>query len=235
MVSREGKRTRTFGIDSVEGHPTQPVHKMSEGSAVNDAIAKNANASLIEAKTKDIAPTKRRRRRKRARRKWKPYDQMSRDEKEAYDEYRTRIETKKREELWRRGKPGAPFNTNRFLIEDHGTDDEIVFSERPKRSISLESSFSDDLTTLTTTSSEEGGGADDVDDEALFIQNGEREFDEMYERLHEEKLSSMSRDELVNEIVDLERLLAVEKDRNADEIQGLRRENCELREKLQQQ
>eukprot|EP00118_Oscarella_pearsei_P008220 m.41533 g.41533 ORF g.41533 m.41533 type:complete len:205 (+) comp33201_c0_seq2:324-938(+) len=177
---------------------------------------------------------RKRRRRKRGRRKWKPYEQMTREEKEMYDEHQAKKAEKKQEELWRLGKPGAPFNTNRFLIEDHGTDEEVVVtgganSGVVKRSISMESSFSDDF--LESTS----------DDEALFIQTGEREFDEMYQRFHEEKLNNMSREELVKEVVDLERLLAIEKARTScssaanapldleEEIEQLRKENEELR------
>ena len=158
---------------------------------------------------KDKDNEKRKHRRKRGRRhKWKPYDKMSWEEKAELEERDRKRAERKQAELWRQGKPTAPCNTNEFLMEDHGrVGTPAALSSgrmRAERVVSLDSSFSqsDDNDVIGDVMYESTS-----DDEVEFRKAGEREFDEMYEQAHTEKLQGMSREALISECLLLERRL----------------------------
>lgn len=129
---------------------------------------------------------------------------MSWEEKDELEERDRRRAERKQAELWRQGKPTAPFNTNGFLIEDHGVRETLVGlssgKSRLDRLVSMDSSFShsDENDVIYESTS---------DDEDEFLKAGEREFDEMYEQVHTEKLENMSREALISECSSLERRL----------------------------
>ncbi|XP_022903192.1 protein HEXIM1 [Onthophagus taurus] len=96
-------------------------------------------------------------------------------------------------------KPEAPYNSNRFLIEDHGNIDEIDEELRNTDQISTstvtrtrDSSFSIDS---------EGEFYSTPDDEEEFLI---KDFDDQYESLQAERLQSMSKNELIQEYLQLE-------------------------------
>jgi hypothetical protein len=130
---------------------------------------------------------------------------MSWEEREQMEERGRKKIERMHAELWRQGKPTAPLNTNEFLMADHGTTGTPnVLSaggkSRMDRMVSMDSSFSisdeNDVTYESTS-----------DDEDAFMRAGEREFDEMYEQAHTEKLANMSREALISECMLLERRL----------------------------
>ena len=52
------------------------------------------------------------------RRKWKPYNKLSWEERQELDEAETKRACMKREERFASGHPVAPYNTTQFIMED---------------------------------------------------------------------------------------------------------------------
>ena len=182
----------------------QDLVRSDRQDAASDATMKRESCSNSSSPRKDNE--KRKHRRKRGKRhKWKPYDKMSWEEKGQLEERDRKRAERTQAELWRQGKPTAPFNTNEFLMEDHGpSGTPTVLSaggkSRMDRMVSMDSSFSvsdENGVTYESTSN----------DEDAFVKAGEREFDEMYEQAHTEKLENMSREDLISECMSLERRL----------------------------
>lgn len=137
-------------------------------------------------------------------------------------------------------KPEAPYNSNRFLIEDHGNLEEI--DERLKSNDQFpptrtrDSSFSVDS---------DGEFYSTPDDEEEFLI---KDFDDQYESLQHERLNSMSKSELIEEYLllmskteklnkrfksrDEENELIKEIERLKAENERLKRENELLKNKL---
>lgn len=96
-------------------------------------------------------------------------------------------------------KPEAPYNSNRFLIEDHGNIEEIDEHLRNTEQISnstvtrtRDSSFSIDS---------DGEFYSTPDDEEEFLL---KDFDDQYESLQAERLHAMTKNELIQEYLVLE-------------------------------
>lgn len=111
-----------------------------------------------------------------------------------------------RQEMFEHGQPVAPYNTTQFLIEDHGDLQKIdaqlqvaqeqnpgssVVNSKPSRA--RDSSFSIDSDVDYFYSSPE--------DEEEFLT---KEFSNAYEDLHVERLSSMSKSEIIHDYLQLE-------------------------------
>lgn len=94
-------------------------------------------------------------------------------------------------------KPEAPHNSNQFLIEDQGRTEEIDERLRTDKvaSRNRDSSFSVD--------SDGEFYSSPSDEEAFLI----KDFDDQYESLHVERLNGMSKSELVQEFLMLEKKL----------------------------
>lgn len=101
-------------------------------------------------------------------------------------------------------KPEAPYNSNRFLIEDHGNIEEL--DERLKNV--------DQLTNSTVTRTRDSSFSVDSDGEFYSTPDDEEEFlikdfDDQYESLQTERLHSMSKNELIQEYLQLENKVEV--------------------------
>ncbi|XP_018328631.1 protein HEXIM-like [Agrilus planipennis] len=96
-------------------------------------------------------------------------------------------------------KPEAPYNSNRFLIEDHGNIEEL--DEKLKKGDALvrtrDSSFSMDS---------DGEFYSSPDDEEEFLI---RDFDDQYEILQAERLNNMSKTDLIAEYLQLEKKVEI--------------------------
>lgn len=96
-------------------------------------------------------------------------------------------------------KPEAPYNSNRFLIEDHGDLDKI--DEELKKTDQASTS------TVTRTRDSSVSVESDAefystpDDEEVFLI---KDFDNQYESVQAERLQAMSKDELIQEYLMLE-------------------------------
>ncbi|CAG9531506.1 unnamed protein product [Cercopithifilaria johnstoni] len=85
--------------------------KQYHSGRIPDIRILSANASNTK--------TKKSRRRRGGKGRWKPYHTLSLKEKIAQEEKEVRNAVEKRERLFSRGKPMAPYNTTQFLLEDH--------------------------------------------------------------------------------------------------------------------
>nr|CAI5848613.1 unnamed protein product [Callosobruchus analis] len=99
-------------------------------------------------------------------------------------------------------KPEAPHNSNQFLLEDHGSIEDLDENLKNVDQVSTstitrtrDSSFSVDS---------DGEFYSSPDDEEQFLI---KDFDDQYESLHAERLQTMSKEELVEEYLQLENKL----------------------------
>uniref|UniRef100_A0A1I7VU15 Homeobox domain-containing protein n=1 Tax=Loa loa TaxID=7209 RepID=A0A1I7VU15_LOALO len=95
---------------TAEQGPTEQQH---HSERIPDPGILSASASAPHAKTKKP------RRRRGGKGRWKPYRTLSLKEKIVQEEKEERNAVEKRERLFSRGKPMAPYNTTQFLLEDH--------------------------------------------------------------------------------------------------------------------
>lgn len=101
-------------------------------------------------------------------------------------------------------KPEAPYNSNRFLIEDHGNIEEL--DERLKNI--------DQVSNSTITRTRDSSFSVDSDGEFYSTPDDEEEFlikdfDDQYESLQAERFQNMSKSELVQEYIMLENKVEV--------------------------
>ncbi|CAH1958192.1 unnamed protein product [Acanthoscelides obtectus] len=99
-------------------------------------------------------------------------------------------------------KPEAPHNSNQFLLEDHGSIEDL--DENFKNT--------DQVSTSTITRTRDSSFSGDSDGEFYSSPDDEeqfliKDFDDQYESLHAERLQSLSKEELVEEYLQLENKL----------------------------
>lgn len=137
---------------------------------------------------------KRRRRHKGGKnhRRWKPYDKMSFTEKKRLEEKESRRANQKREEAFASGHPVAPYNTTQFLMDDHFQSEAI--SPDLHRHNSKDSNNSNISESSSSVSDDE------------FVDGGFQatNFLESYETYNQERLMSMTKEELIHEYVKME-------------------------------
>lgn len=101
-------------------------------------------------------------------------------------------------------KPEAPYNSNRFLIEDHG--DDLLdddFDQAPDQA----STSTVTRTRDSSFSMEDSDGPNDTPYCDPSFPSLIREFDNQYESLQVERLQSMSKDELIQEFMRYEHMM----------------------------
>lgn len=135
--------------------------------------------------------TNRRRRHRRGKskkRKWKPYNKLTWEEKRELEDREARRANRIRAERFAHGQPVAPYNTTQFLMEDHNVQEPDLENHRQHR----ESTGTLDSDEYYYSSPE---------DEEEFLQ---KEFCVVYDSIHAERLSSMTKLELIQEYMQLE-------------------------------
>ncbi|CDW60232.1 hexamethylene bis acetamide inducible 1 [Trichuris trichiura] len=153
-------------------------------------------------------PKRRRKRRRRAgRRHWKPYFKLSAEERRKLELREERRAERSRAIRFAHGIPVAPYNTTQFLLNDRQQRDEqqlqdvdaIVDTIRSRAvAESAEGHMlenGNDL--LTTTDSPTTSDGD--------LNKMEKDFENEYELAHAERLESMSKAELINEYINMEK------------------------------
>uniref|UniRef100_G3TDN9 HEXIM P-TEFb complex subunit 2 n=1 Tax=Loxodonta africana TaxID=9785 RepID=G3TDN9_LOXAF len=137
---------------------------------------------------------------------WRPYLELSWAEKQRRDERQSQRAFQVREEMFAKGQPVAPYNTTQFLMNDR--DPEEPDLDVPHR------------VSHPGSSGESEAGDSDGPGQAHgeFLQ---RDFSEAYERYHTESLQGRSKQELVQDYLDLERRLsqAEEETRRLQQLQ----------------
>ncbi|KAM4530085.1 protein HEXIM1 [Odontesthes bonariensis] len=159
-----------------------------------------------------------RRRTSKKKRNWKPYDKLSWEEKKALEERETVRASRMREEMFAKGLPVAPYNTTQFLMDEHDREEPDLNTETGVRRSSLvvgrmeDTGSEEDLFDNEEEEEEDGsggGGSDGIgrpgNAGGEFLQ---RDFSETYEMYHVESLQNMTKQELVQEYLELEKCMS---------------------------
>lgn len=158
-----------------------------------------------------------RRRAAKKKRNWKPYYKLSWEERKAQDERETARASRVREEMFAKGLPVAPYNTTQFLMDEHDREEPDLNTEMGVRRPSgvggrvEDTASEEDLFDNDEEDDDEGsgGGSDGIgrpgNAGGEFLQ---RDFSETYERYHVESLQNMTKQELVQEYLELEKCMS---------------------------
>ncbi|XP_006105289.1 protein HEXIM2 [Myotis lucifugus] len=163
---------------------------------------------------------KHRRRPSKRKRHWRPYLELSWDEKQQRDEKQGQRASRLREEMFAKGQAVAPYNTTQFLMNDRNP-------EEPDLDVPQGASHPG--------SSEESEAEDSGRPVRAPGEFQQRDFSETYERFHTESLQGRSKQELVQDYLDLERRLSLaeEETRKLQQLQGrTSRQSCRQVEEL---
>jgi len=178
---------------------------------------------------------KHRRRASKKKRCWKPYFNLSWEEKRAIDERETARASRVREEMFAKGLPVAPYNTTQFLMEEHDREEPDLNTETggggvgaaARRFLCPEDSASEgeDLMDNYEDYGEDGNGCGPGDGIGRPGNAGggeflQRDFSETYERYHVETLQNMSKQELVQEYLELEKCMSRLEEENNRLLRG---------------
>ncbi|EJW82286.1 hypothetical protein WUBG_06803 [Wuchereria bancrofti] len=183
------------------------------------------------------AKTKKSRRRRGGKGRWKPYRTLSLREKIAQEVKEERNAVEKREKLFSRGKPMAPYNTTQFLVEDHEkrtmppdvSDSLPGMVAHQRQSTGVFSPARERCGTIGQSGSEMGGNTTDsasysgAEDDEM-----ERQFDADYDYVNMERISNMTKDEVAREYMHLEKINS----KLADRVSFLQLENDKLKQLL---
>ncbi|XP_069021503.1 protein HEXIM1 [Embiotoca jacksoni] len=163
-----------------------------------------------------------RRRTSRKKRNWKPYNKLSWEEKKALEERETARASRMREEMFAKGLPVAPYNTTQFLMDEHDREEPDLNTETGvRRPLGVGARMEDTGSEEEFFDNEEdddddgsgggggGGGSDGIgrpgNAGGEFLQ---RDFSETYEMYHVESLQNMTKQELVQEYLELEKCMS---------------------------
>ncbi|KAM6904807.1 LOW QUALITY PROTEIN: protein HEXIM1 [Xenentodon cancila] len=158
-----------------------------------------------------------RRRTSRKKRNWKPYNKLSWEEKKALEERETARASRMREEMFAKGLPVAPYNTTQFLMDEHDREEPDLNTETgARRCLGVGGRMEDTGSEEDLFDNEEeddddgsGGGSDGIgrpgNAGGEFLQ---KDFSETYEMYHVESLQNMTKQELVQEYLELEKCMS---------------------------
>ena len=135
---------------------------------------------------------RRKKHRRGRRRKFKPYETLTAEERRELEQKEAARAARKEAEMV--GKPDAPWNTTQFIMEDHGQCDVRMPQPRTSRTISV------DTTSLSDEEFYESPEEELVDQGHVL----EQDFEAMYHQITAERLQGLSKDELVKEYLELE-------------------------------
>ena len=146
------------------------------------------------------------RRGKSKRRKVKPYSKQTWQQRR--DDNRTRRAYKERAQIFAHGQPVAPYNTNQFLMDDHNDVQNLdvqlsAVAKNPERirSNAVYQRPSRVRDSSLSVDSDEDFFYSSPEDEEEFLT---KEFSNTYEDLHAERLHQMSKNQLIQEYLQLE-------------------------------
>ncbi|CAJ0936765.1 unnamed protein product [Ranitomeya imitator] len=161
---------------------------------------------------KELGKKRHRRRPSKKKRRWKPYNKLTWEEKKRLEERESQRAARMRAEMFAKGQPVAPYNTTQFLMEDHDQEEPDLCPPQRRGLASLPTlhanSFAKgDSTEEDAEEEDDGTGSDGMesDDGVEFLQ---KDFSETYEKYHAESLQDMSKQELIREYLELEKCLS---------------------------
>uniref|UniRef100_A0A3P9H336 HEXIM P-TEFb complex subunit 1 n=1 Tax=Oryzias latipes TaxID=8090 RepID=A0A3P9H336_ORYLA len=202
------------------GNFHNPLRKNGQDRALQETLNQVQVASLLidsdagfDAR---LGKKRHRRRTSKKKRNWKPYNKLSWEEKKALEERETLRASRMREEMFAKGLPVAPYNTTQFLMDEHDREEPDLNTEarrslgvggRPEETGSEEEVLDNEQEDDDDDGS--GGGSDGIgrpgNAGGEFLQ---RDFSETYEMYHVETLQNMSKQELVQEYLELEKCMS---------------------------
>ncbi|XP_054614751.1 protein HEXIM1 [Dunckerocampus dactyliophorus] len=183
--------------------PVEPLSQAQEGLPVDSDTGLDAR----------LGRKRHRRRAAKKKRHWKPYYKLSWEERKALEERETARASRLREEMFAKGLPVAPYNTTQFLMDEHDREEPDLNTETgPRRTDdtgSEEDLFEHDDEEEDDGSGGGGGSSDGIgrpgNAGGEFLQ---RDFSETYEMYHVESLQNMTKQELVQEYLELEKCMS---------------------------
>lgn len=209
--------------DGSAGGDNHPISqgKNGEDRPLNETLNQVQDESLlVDSDTGLEARQGKRRHRRRTskkKRNWKPYYKLSWEERKALDEKETARASRLREEMFAKGLPVAPYNTTQFLMDEHDREEPDLNTETGVRrpsgvGIRMEDTGSEeDLFDNEEEDDDDGsgGGSDGIgrpgNAGGEYLQ---RDFSETYEMYHVESLQNMTKQELVQEYLELEKCMS---------------------------
>lgn len=193
--SGEEQTTSATTGSPLGGDGTPPSEQSGNCLVSVQVIGANAvddGATEGRARAGSTGKKKKNRRGKNKKRKWKPYYKLSWEERRELEERESRRANRLRQRMFAHGQPVAPYNTTQFLMEDHCVQ-EPDYEVKPNGH-----RHRDDSVNSLDSSDEFYSSPEDEDD---FLQ---KQFSEAYDDVHAERLSSMTKAELVQEYLLLE-------------------------------
>lgn len=208
------------GIQAADGIHS-PRGKNGEDRPLQETLNQvGVDSLLIDSDTgieSRLGKKRHRRRTSKKKRNWKPYNKLSWEEKKALEERETVRASRMREEMFAKGLPVAPYNTTQFLMDEHDREEPDLNTETGvKRSLLAVGRMEDTGSEEDFFDNEEdedddgsGGGSDGIgrpgNAGGEFLQ---RDFSETYEMYHVESLQNMTKQELVQEYLELEKCMS---------------------------
>ncbi|XP_024128608.1 protein HEXIM1 [Oryzias melastigma] len=216
-ASGDGNELSKYPNAAPDGH--SPLRKNGQDRTLQETLNQVQVASLpidsdagFDAR---LGKKRHRRRTTKKKRNWKPYNKLSWEEKKALEERETLRASRMREEMFAKGLPVAPYNTTQFLMDEHDREEpdlntgarrSLGVGGRPEETGSEEEVFDNEEDDDDDGS---GGGSDGIgrpgNAGGEFLQ---RDFSETYEMYHVETLQNMSKQELVQEYLELEKCMS---------------------------
>lgn len=237
VASREGIDDEV-AVAVLRDIPTGAVHQtLAEGDPKKEHSGSIREREVLSTGTSH-AKTKKTRRRRGGKGRWKPYRPLSLEEKVSQEVKEERNAVVKRERLFSRGKPMAPYNTTQFLVEDH-------------EMRTMPPNFGDSLSGMAAHQWQSTGGCSPSHERCAIGQSGsemggnttdsasysgaeddemERQFDADYDYVNMERISNMTKDEVAREYMHLEKING----KMADRVSLLQLENEKLKQLLKE-
>lgn len=221
-LSKYPNAAKTTDVDASPGVDLRRGGKKGEHGPLQETLNQTGVENLLidsdtglEAR---LGKKRHRRRTSKKKRHWKPYDKLSWEEKKALEERETVRASRMREEMFAKGLPVAPYNTTQFLMDEHDREEPDLNTEtgvrrpsgvgcRPEDTGSEEELFDNEEEEDDDGSG--GGGSDGIgrpgNAGGEYLQ---RDFSETYEMYHVESLQNMTKQELVQEYLELEKCMS---------------------------
>uniref|UniRef100_A0A915L0Q1 Uncharacterized protein n=1 Tax=Romanomermis culicivorax TaxID=13658 RepID=A0A915L0Q1_ROMCU len=207
------KQSPPKGSDSICAHS---VENSQPGTSKGDSACMETKTSASDDHI--TSPSARGNRRKSGKvrrapkRKWKPYFKLTNEERRLLEIREERRAERVRAERFKKGQPVAPYNTTQFLFNDlqqrggigNGIDepvnvDQIVENIRQNRNHKSSESIDPELMSVDNHSDDIGGSTSYAE---IF---NEKEFDYEYDAAFVERLSSMNKNDLIKDYLQLEK------------------------------
>ncbi|CAN7984542.1 unnamed protein product [Ixodes hexagonus] len=191
--STTGEEQTTGSAQTAGSDAAPPSEESGNCGSGGDQLIGLADDCETRARSGSTGKKKKNRRGKSKKRKWKPYYKLSWEERRELEERESRRANRLRQQMFAHGQPVAPYNTTQFLMEDHCVQEPDFESKNGQHH-----RHRDDSVNSLDSSDEFYSSPEDEDD---FLQ---KQFSEAYDDVHAERLSSMTKAELVQEYLLLE-------------------------------